>query len=103
LAYLVLFDAVVKTLRSKRLTFDSLHLYLIIAGSVAAFFGLLQYLFMPDLRFLYDIGWDMHYGRLAGTFLDPTFIGLILVLNILLIVNRYFSKKEKYLILLIFL
>lgn len=100
LAYLILFDAVLNLLKSKTVTTENIQILLVFAGSIAAFFGLLQYLFSPDLRFLYYIGWDMHYGRLAGTFLDPTFIGLILVLNILLIVNKYLSKRENYLVFL---
>lgn len=41
--------------------------------------GFLQYFFIPDLRFLVYAGFDDHYYRLAGTLLDPSFLGLILV------------------------
>src|SRR5688572_7671325 len=33
--------------------------------------GLLQYIFLPDLRFLKNIGFDDHLYRLTSTFLDP--------------------------------
>lgn len=44
-------------------------------------YGLLQYFLLPDLRFLAILGWDDHYFRLAGTLLDPNFIGLLLVIG----------------------
>ncbi len=40
--------------------------------------GLLQYLFLPDLRFLKYLGFDDHYYRLIGSFFDPNFSGAIL-------------------------
>lgn len=42
--------------------------------------GLLQYLFMPDMRFLSILGWDDHYFRLVGSQFDPNFMGIILIL-----------------------
>jgi hypothetical protein len=44
------------------------------------FLALLQYIFLPDLRFLTVLGWDDHYFRLAGTLFDPQFTGMIMVL-----------------------
>lgn len=38
-------------------------------------FGLLQYVFLPDSRFLLYSGWDEHYYRLIGTTLDPNYMG----------------------------
>jgi len=49
---------------------------------LTAILGLIQYLVFPDLRHLKYFGWDDHYYRLTGTFLDPNFMGLILVLAI---------------------
>lgn len=45
--------------------------------------GFFQYLFIPDLRFLGEGGWDVHYYRLAGNMLDPNFTGMLLI-NLLL-------------------
>ncbi len=45
--------------------------------------GLFQYLLIPDLRFLGEGGWDVHYYRLAGNMLDPNFTGMLLI-NLLL-------------------
>jgi len=53
--------------------------------------GLLQYLFLPDLRFLIYEGYDDHFYRLTSTILDPAFTGLIFVFNL----NYYLSQKKK--------
>jgi hypothetical protein len=42
-------------------------------------FGWLQYLLLPDLRWLHVLGWDDHLYRLSGTTFDPNFTGLLLV------------------------
>lgn len=47
--------------------------------------GIIQYLFFPDLRWLYNYGWDDHLYRLSGTLLDPGFAGLIIGLTLILI------------------
>ena len=44
----------------------------------------MQYLIWPDLRAIKAWGWDDHYYRLVGTFLDPGFTGIIIVLAILM-------------------
>lgn len=49
-------------------------------GGLIAWLGLLQYIFVPDTRFLMNLGWDDHYYRLLGTFFDPNFAGMALVL-----------------------
>lgn len=45
--------------------------------------GILQYVFMPDTRFLHIFGWDDHYYRLIGPLLDPNFAGLIALIALL--------------------
>lgn len=67
--------------------------WLIAAGVTSAFLGLLQYAFLPDTRFLYYSGWDDHYYRVIGTFLDPGFTGIIYVLALILIVVKFWDKK----------
>jgi len=57
-------------------------------GLVLAFSGLLQYFLMPDMRFLSPLGWDLHYYRVAGLFLDPNFMGILLVLGLLGVVGE---------------
>lgn len=57
---------------------------LISSGIILAVFGLLQFIFLPDLRNLASFGWDPHYFRAASTFLDPNFLGAFLVLTLVL-------------------
>lgn len=76
---------------------------LIITSTVTAIFGWIQYFWYPDLRFLRFLGWDDHLYRLVGTFLDPIFIGLIIVFGFLLSLHKYNIKKDKgYLLLSVF-
>ncbi|MCG2692222.1 O-antigen ligase family protein [Microgenomates group bacterium] len=49
-----------------------------------AILGILQYLFIPDTRFLASLNWDDHYYRLISTVFDPNFLGLIFVLGLIL-------------------
>jgi len=53
---------------------------LLVVGFATAVFGYIQYFFFPDLSILADYGWDPHAYRLAGTFLDTGFMGVLLVL-----------------------
>lgn len=55
------------------------------------FFGFLQYFLWPDLTSFSSLNWDPHLYRLVGTFLDPTFTAL-LVLLILLKLYYYFPN-----------
>lgn len=66
---------------------------LLLVAVITALFGWVQYLFMPDLRSLKIFNWDDHYLRLVGTFLDPGFTSIILVLGAILAIN-----KKKYVI-----
>lgn len=61
---------------------------LLIAGVFIGALGIIQYLFLPDIRALKEFGWDDHLGRLVSTFLDPTFTGILLVLSMLLAVSQ---------------
>lgn len=55
-----------------------------IALITTAILGLLQYIFIPDIGDLNVFGWDPHYFRVVGTFLDSGFMGLILVLGLIM-------------------
>ena len=50
------------------------------AAAGIATLGFLQYIFLPDTRFLHFLGWDDHYYRLISTLLDPAFTGMLFVL-----------------------
>lgn len=61
---------------------DSLRI-LQISGISLAILGILQFIFIPDLRFMEIFGWDPHYFRTVSTFLDPNFLGAYLVITAL--------------------
>lgn len=66
--------------------------------AVFALTGIGQYLLAPDARVLEFLGWDDHYYRLIGTWLDPAFTGLGLLLGLIFTANaaRHTSSlKEK--------
>ncbi len=66
------------------------------SGLSLAIAGILQFIFIPDLRFLQEDLWDPHYFRTASTFLDPNFLGAFLVLSLLTIFNtKTISPKLK--------
>ncbi len=60
-------------------------------GAFIAIFGWIQYLMFPDLGALAEYGWDPHYFRLVGTFLDSGFIGILLALFTLLVFTKVWS------------
>lgn len=62
--------------------------------ALSIYFGFLQYLFIPDLRFLFFLGWDDHYYRLASTLLDPGFTGLVFVLGYNMALYMYAKTKN---------
>lgn len=61
---------------------------------VSAFLGWIQFFAFPDLKPLFIWNWDMHLYRLAGTFLDPVFLGLIIVFGIFITIDLYFKNKN---------
>jgi len=69
--------------------FKNLELKLIAISIVSAIFGWTQYLLWPDLTSLKHLGWDDHLLRMTGTFLDPTFLGLVLVLGLVIVHDKF--------------
>lgn len=73
---------------------------LLFSGSFLSIVGLMQFIILPDLRFLSQFGWDPHFYRTVSTFLDPNFLGAFLVLTLLLIFQNELSLKNNYKIIL---
>ncbi len=71
---------------------------LLASGTMGAIFGLVQYFLWPDMSALTALGWDPHYYRLVGTFFDPNFTGIILVLTIILLTANFRKKPIYYLL-----
>ena len=94
--YLVFWFSAADFTKRKKLTPTVQNLVIAILTAVSIF-GWLQYLIYPDLRFLFAYGWDDHLNRLAGTFFDPGFTGLLLCFGfIVCLVNFLHSKKKIY-------
>src|SRR3989304_5627629 len=72
----------------------TLILYMIFSVTLVALLGWVQYIFIPDLTNLKYIGWDDHLYRLVGSFLDPGFTGIILVLGFILILAKFLEMKN---------
>jgi len=84
----------------KRLLTDCL----LAMSAVSAILGWIQFFTVPDIKPLFRLGWDMHLFRLVGTFLDPTFLGLIIVFGLLASIIRLLeTKNNKYLAIILFL
>lgn len=66
-----------------------------------AAFGLLQYFFLPDTRFLAASNWDDHYFRALGTIFDPNYLGIMLVLG--LIIFKFKLWPSLFLLITLFL
>lgn len=64
--------------------------------------GLLQYFFLPDLRFLKGIGFDDHLYRLTFPFLDPNYVGAALSFLFLTTIPLRSKKLFKTLLILTF-
>lgn len=71
--------------------------YIYFSFSISLLLGFIQFIFMPNLEWLFPLGWDRHLYRLAGPWLDANFTGLIysLFFNWLLFQTK-FSKKPNY-------
>jgi len=77
---------------------------LLAVSMATAIFGWIQYFAVPSLKPFFIFGWDEHLFRLVGTFLDPPFIGLIIVFGIIISLNAFIEKKsKKMLIIVVFL
>ncbi|OGM25508.1 hypothetical protein A2715_05670 [Candidatus Woesebacteria bacterium RIFCSPHIGHO2_01_FULL_39_32] len=95
-AYYSFFVLVWNLIVRKALDKKILYAGLISLSVFAAIFGWIQYFWLPDLTSLKYIGWDDHLYRLVGTYLDPGFTGIILVMGFLLVSNLFLQEKGKY-------
>jgi len=93
LAYAVIYLIIVNlSLKNKQLK-DKINSFLIISIFTTAVLGFYQYFFIPDITPLTAFGWDPHYYRLVGTFLDPGYTGMIFVLGLILIAFKLWQTK----------
>jgi hypothetical protein len=78
--------------------------WMIVSGAITVLIGFLQYIFFPDLRGWFYLGWDKHLYRMFSSFLDPNFSGVYFVLYLLFLLGIFFERKHfKKPLLLIFM
>ncbi len=68
---------------TRSLSPSSLRRLIIVLALVIISVSWLQYFIFPDIRPWSYLGWDLHYYRVVGSFLDPGFTGLLLVFTII--------------------
>ncbi len=98
IGYFCFFYLVLICIKNKIFEKEAIYLLLIIVSLMVGIFGWIQYFWFPDLTSLKYIGWDDHLYRLTGTFLDPGFTSIILVLGLMLAVVKLFESKKKQII-----
>jgi O-antigen ligase len=67
--------------------------YILGSGFIILLAGFFQFILYPSLKNLYYLGWDEHMYRLFGTFLDPNFTGVVLVLYFIFV---FVKKKDLF-------
>lgn len=85
ITYSGLYFVLVDLLKKNNQLGNKIYKLMIMIGIIAAILGLIQYIFLPDIRPLTVFGWDPHYYRVVGSYLDPSFTALIYVLALILI------------------
>jgi hypothetical protein len=99
ISYTLFFAGTYSYISGKKEKKDLLIKSLLLVTLVTAFFGWIQYIFLPDTRFLKFFNWDDHLYRLSGSFLDPGYTGIVLVFGALLSIYLYLKNKRKLYIL----
>lgn len=92
---LAMFISLVYAFRFTEISFRKKYVYwLFIAGLITVLLGFIQYVYYPNLRNLYYLGWDDHWYRMFSTFLDPNFAGAIFVLQSILTLFLLLEEKR---------
>jgi O-antigen ligase len=63
---------------------------------ISVIFGFAQYFFFPSFEPLFAAGWDRHNFRLAGTWLDTGFAGLLFAIFCLYLLKEVENKKHLF-------
>lgn len=88
----------------RKINSDLLTNSLLFVSLFSALFGWIQYFSVPGIKPFAVWGWDDHLYRIVGTFLDPGYLGLVLVFGALIAIQKLIvSKKNIYLAGFIFL
>jgi len=90
--YFLFYPALFNFLQKEKIKIASCLFWL---GVAIAGLALAQYFLLPDTRFLFNFGWDDHYYRAIGSFLDPGYTGILLTLSFLALIVNFLERKEK--------
>jgi len=91
LIYFLFFWAISDFLKENKVPVS---IYLIFVGLAMVILSLGQYFLLPDTRFIYNLGWDEHYFRAIGSFLDPSFTALLITLSFITWLCKSFNRKN---------
>jgi len=69
---------------------------LLFSGVIISLLGILQIIFIPNLGFLANQGWDPHIYRTVSTFLDPNFVGAFFVLTLIILLLKLVKLPQKW-------
>ena len=94
--YLSFTMIVLFSIEKKKIQVEYLHFQLFSIGIFSLLLGFLQYTFITDTRFLSVLGWDDHYARMIGTYFDPGFTGIILVLTLILGLSHTLLQNKRF-------
>lgn len=73
-----------------------------ILSYILMFVGVLQLIFLYNMTYLAQYGWDPHIGRIVSSFLDPNYFGGFMAILFFIYLNYFFcikKNKEKYFVL----
>lgn len=87
--YLLLFPYVLTWVGLHRISLLQMRIALFVFFGIFVLSGFIQYFFYPDLRNLFYAGWDPHYYRVFGLYLEPVIYATVAGLFLL-----YFSIKK---------
>lgn len=104
-AYILLLIPLMEISRKKLM---QLRMGMILSGFAFILIGYIQYIYYPNLRNLFYLGWDEHLYRLFSTFFDPNFTGSFILLILFIYVSFYMENlhvgiRQKIIITLPFL
>jgi hypothetical protein len=98
LTYLGFLFILFRLVKEKQLKVRDLAELFLIPGIMFLCFGLYQYFYLPDVKFLQVLGWDDHFNRLISTLFDPGFTGILFVICFYLVqLFSSFGKKKNHL------
>ena len=96
ITYLLSATVIFNMIDKKYVTPGFLKVSIVFAGLIVAVLGFIQLVVLPDFTVLdKSLGWDPHKNRLASSFFDPNFVGGLLSICLGVILDEFYSLKEK--------